>query len=334
MKAITLRQFGSTDNFSFIEADTPAINDNDVLVKIYSTAFNPIDYQMRTGANESKRMHSHILGREFSGIIANKGKSVKDLEIGDAVFCASGSMGSNGTYAEYISVPQQILARKPANISFDQAAALPISALTAMQCCNRLKISTEESVFISGGAGGVGQVLIKLLLSHGINKIVTTAGSAESRQELINAGLRYDQIVDYKVANVIPLIIQANSNQLFDYCIDLVGKQMSELCSNIVRLNGTYVDVTAFTTEEARENLFNIGAVVVHISNYAYSLKGNFSYYGDLLRRVTTLVEKGIVTPSPINVVGDFELETVKKAHAMMENNHTKGRKLVMRISE
>jgi NADPH:quinone reductase-like Zn-dependent oxidoreductase len=334
MKAITLRQFGSTDNFYFTEADTPAINDNDVLVKIYSTAFNPIDYQMRTGANESKRMHSHILGREFSGVIANKGKSVKDLEIGDAVFCASGSMGSNGTYAEYISVPQQILARKPANISFDQAAALPISALTAMQCCNRLKISTEESVFISGGAGGVGQVLIKLLLSHGINKIVTTAGSAESRQELITAGLRYDQIVDYKAANVIPRIIQANGNQLFDYCIDLVGKQMSELCSNIVRLNGTYVDVTAFTTEEARENLFNIGAVVVHISNYAYSLKGNFSYYGDLLRRITTLVEKGIVTPSPIHVVGDFELETVKKAHATMENNQTKGRKLVMRISE
>lgn len=334
MKAITLRHFGSTDNFYFTEADTPPINDNDVLVKIYSTAFNPIDYQMRTGANESKRMHSHILGREFSGIIANKGKSVKDLEIGDAVFCASGSMGSNGTYAEYISVPQQILARKPANISFEQAAALPISALTAMQCCNRLKISTEESVFISGGAGGVGQVLIKLLLSHGINKIVTTAGSAESRQELIGAGLRYNQIVDYKAANVIPLIIQANGNQLFDYCIDLVGKQMSELCSNIVRLNGTYVDVTAFTTDEARENLFNIGAVVVHISNYAYSLKGNFSYYGDLLRRVTTLVEKGIVTPSPIHVVGDFELETVKKAHAMMENNQTKGRKLVMRISE
>lgn len=334
MKAITLRQFGSTDNFYFTEADTPAINDNDVLVKIYSTAFNPIDYQMRTGANESKRMHSHILGREFSGVITNRGKSVNDLEIGDAVFCASGSMGSNGTYAEYISVPQQILARKPANISFDQAAALPISALTAMQCCNRLKISTEESVFISGGAGGVGQVLIKLLLYNGIKKIITIAGNAESRQELINAGLRYDQIVDYKAANVIPLIIQANGNQLFDFCIDLVGKQMSELCSNIVRLNGTYVDVTAFTTDEARENLFNIGAVVVHISNYAYSLKGNFSYYGDLLRRITTLVEKGIVTPSPIHVVGDFELETVKKAHAMMENNQTKGRKLIMRISE
>lgn len=334
MKAITLRHFGGTDNFSFTEADTPAINDNDVLVKIYSTAFNPIDYQMRLGANESKRMHSHILGREFSGVITNKGRAVKDLEIGDEVFCASGSMGSNGTYAEYISVPQQIVARKPANISFDQAAALPISALTAIQCCNRLKISTEESVFISGGAGGVGLVLIKLLLSHGITKIVTVAGNAGSRQELINAGLRNDQIVDYKAANAIPLIIQANRNQLFDFCIDLVGRQMSELCSNILRLNGTFVDITAFTTDEARDNLFNIGAVVVYISNYAYSLKGNFSYYGDLLQRVTALVEKGMITPSPIDVIGGFELETVKKAHEMMEGNQTKGHKLIMRISE
>ncbi|PWV51699.1 NADP-dependent oxidoreductase [Chitinophaga sp. S165] len=334
MKAITLRQFGSTDNFAYTETDTPAINDNDVLVKIYSTAFNPIDYQMRLGASVSQRMHSHILGREFSGVIANKGRMVKDFEIGDEVFCASGSMGSNGTYAEYISVPQQIIARKPANISFEEAAALPISALTAMQCCNRLKISPEESVFISGGAGGVGLVLIKILLSHGINKIVTIAGNPGSRQELINAGLRNDQIVDYKAANAIPLIIQANRNQLFDFCIDLVGSQTSELCSNILRLNGTFVDITAFTTEEARENLFNIGAVVVYISNYAYSLKGNFSYYGELLERASALVEKGTITPSPIEVIGGFELGTVKKAHELMEHNQTKGHKLIMRVTE
>jgi len=333
MKAIILRQLGSADNFFFSEAETPAINDNDVLVKIHATAFNPIDYQMRSGANESKRMHSPILGREFSGTIVQKGKFVKGLDIDDAVFCASGSMGSNGTYAEYISVPHQIVARKPSNISFEEAAALPISSLTAMQCCNRLKISTEESVFISGGAGGVGSVLIKLLLSQGITRIVTTAGNAESRQQLLNVGLQPHQIVDYKAANAISLIIQGNRNQLFDYSIDLVGRQMSVLCSNLIRLNGTYVDVTSVTTEEARENLFNIGAVVYNISNYAYSLKGNFTYYGELLDRVKNLVERGTISPSPINVLGEFELNTVKKAHALMEGNQTQGRKLIMRIA-
>jgi NADPH:quinone reductase len=334
MKAIILKQLGSIDNFALTETDTPQINDNDVLVKIHATAFNPIDYQMRSGANESKRIHSPILGREFSGIVAKKGRSVRDFETGDAVFCASGSMGSNGTYAEYISVPQQILAKKPANLSFDEAAALPISALTAIQCCNRLKMSPEESVFISGGAGGVGGILIKLLLSQGITKIVTTAGNAESRQQLINAGLTDTRIIDYNAANVIPSIIRANNNQLFDYVIDLVGRRMSELCSNIVRLNGTYVDVTNFTTEEARENLFNIGAVIMNISNYAYSLKGNFSYYGELLERIRSLVEKGTITPCPINVLGNISVETVKKAHVMLENNETRGHKLIMRISE
>lgn len=333
MKAITLKQLGSADNFLFSETETPVVNDNDILVKIHATAFNPIDYQMRSGANESKRMHSSILGREFSGTIVQKGKLVKNLDIDDAVFCASGSMGSNGTYAEYISVPHQIVAKKPANISFEEAAALPISSLTAMQCCNRLKISAEESVFISGGAGGVGLVLIKLLLSQGVARIVTTAGNAESRQQLLNAGLQPQQIVDYKAVNAIPLIIQGNRNQLFDYGIDLVGRQMSELCSNIIRLNGTYVDVTAFTTEEARENLFNIGAVVYNISNYAYSLKGNFSYYGELLERVRNMVERGTISPSPITVIGDFEVDTVKKAHALMENNQTQGHKLIMRVS-
>lgn len=334
MKAIILKQLGSTDNFTLADIDPPQINDNDVLIKIAATAFNPIDYQMRSGANESKRIHSPILGRECAGIITAKGKSVRDFEIGDAVFCASGSMGSNGTYAEYISVPHQILAKKPANISFEQAAALPVSALTALQCCNRLKISTEESVFISGGAGGVGLVLIKLLLSQGINKIVTTAGNPESRQQLINAGLPDKQIIDYKSPNAISAILQSNNNQLFDYVVDLVGHRISELCSNIVRLNGTYADVTAFSTELARENMFNIGAVIVNISNYAYSLKGNFSYYGELLDRVRNLVEKGIIAPSPVNVLGEFSIDTVKKAHAMLEQNETKGHKLIMRVSE
>lgn len=334
MKAIVLKQLGSVDNFALADTDLPHINDNEVLIKISSTAFNPIDYQMRSGANESKRIHSPILGREFSGVITAKGRSVRNFDIGDDVFCASGSMGTNGTYAEYIGVPQQILAKKPANISFDQAAAMPISALTALQCCNRLKISTEESVFISGGAGGVGLVLIKLLLSQGINKIVTTAGNEDSRQQLLNAGLSTRQIIDYRADNVIPAIIQANNNQLFDYSIDLVGRKMSELCSNLVRLNGTYVDVTNFATEEARETLFNIGAVVMNISNYAYSLKGNFSYYGELLDRVRSLVEKGIITPSPVNVLGDFSVDTVRKAHTMLENNETRGHKLIMRISE
>ena len=334
MKAIVLKQLGSVDNFALADIEVPHINDNEVLVKISSTAFNPIDYQMRSGANESKRIHSPILGREFSGVVTAKGRSVRNFEIGDDVFCASGSMGTNGTYAQYIGVPQQILARKPANISFEQAAAMPISALTALQCCNRLKISTEESVFISGGAGGVGLVLIKILLSQGIDKIVTTAGNAESKQQLLNAGLTSKQIVDYKADNVIPAIIQANSNQLFDYSIDLVGRKMSELCGNLVRLNGTYVNVTNFATEEAQENLFNIGAVVVNISNYAYSLKGNFSYYGELLERIRSLVEKEIITPSPVNVLGDFSVETVRKAHLMLENNETRGHKLIMRISE
>ncbi|QHS59566.1 NADP-dependent oxidoreductase [Chitinophaga agri] len=334
MKAIILKQLGSSDNFTLADVDSPQINDNDVLIKIAATAFNPIDYQMRSGANESKRIHSPILGRECSGTIIAKGKSVRHFEPGDAVFCASGSMGSNGTYAEYISVPQQIVAGKPANISFEQAAALPVSALTALQCCNRLKISTEESVFISGGAGGVGLVLIKLLLSQGIDKIVTTAGNTASRQQLINAGLSDKQIADYTSPNVISAIIQGNNNQLFDYTVDLVGNRMSELCSNIIRLNGTYADVTSFSTEHARENLFNIGAVIVNISNYAYSLKGNFSYYGELLDRVRNLVEKEIITPSPINVLGDFSVVTVRKAHAMLEQNETKGQKLIMRISE
>lgn len=105
-------------------------------MKIIASGFNPIDYQMR----ENKRLHSPVLGREFSGVVTSIGKSVKDFKPGDAVFCGSGSMGSNGTYAEYISVPESIVALKPDSISFQQAAALPFVGLTALQCLHRMKL--------------------------------------------------------------------------------------------------------------------------------------------------------------------------------------------------
>src|SRR5689334_12406429 len=102
MQAIILNDFGGADEFSAAVFPLPIPGDNEVLVKIVATAFNPIDYQMRQGATERKRMHSPILGREFSGVVVSTGKNVSGFVPGDAVMAASGSMGSNGTYATHI----------------------------------------------------------------------------------------------------------------------------------------------------------------------------------------------------------------------------------------
>lgn len=334
MKAILLRDFGSTDNF-FLEdgLPMPEPEDGHILVQIKAAAFNPIDYQIRQGKTERKRMHSPILGREFSGIVVKTGKHAGLFKTGDAVFAAAGSMGSNGTYAQYISIPELIAARKPENISFQQAAAVPIVYLTALQTYNRLQLNENDSIFVSGAAGGVGLVLVKLLLANKIRLIIVTAGNPESRQQLIDTGLSPFQIVNYHHEGLAAVILAANSGNQFDHCADMVGGKMSEICASIIKTNGAYADVTALTTAIAREELFNKGAVIINISNYAYSIAGNLAYYGNGLNHISQLLENNIITPPPLHVVGELNTSTVAQAHELLEKNLTKGKKLVMQVS-
>ena len=333
MKAIVLNKFGDTDNFiERTDLPIPVPGDHEVLIRIKAVGFNPIDYQMRLGRNEKKKMISPILGREFSGIIVKTGKNASKFKKGMAVFAASGSMGSNGTYAEYISVPEDILASKPANLTFEEAAAVPVGNLTALQTYKRLKPAHEDSLFIAGAAGGVGLALIKLLLYQGIDRLVVTAGNDESRQHLIAAGLSTEQIIDYNATDLTANIIAANKELSFNHCIDLVGGKVSELCAELLITNGTYVDITALTTAKAREALFDKGASILNISNFAYALNGDKDYYGNNLQQIAGLLESGVISPPQVDLVGELGIATVEKAHRILESNLSKGKKLVMRI--
>jgi len=333
MKAIVLKGFGGTDKFWLEELPTPAVdNTGMVLVKIRATAFNPIDFQMRRGDAESKRMKSPILGREFSGVVVKKSDDVTGFEIGEAVYAASGSMGSNGTYAEYITLPQEAIARMPRNISFPQAAALPVASVTALQIIHRLNIPPADSVLVTGGAGGVGLLLVKLLLAKGIHRLVVTAGSEESIRQLVAAGCNSKQIVSYRSKEPAAAVLAANDQQSFDYCIDLVGGTMSELCSEVISIHGIYADVTTYTTATARERLFNKGCTQVNISNYAYQLKNDRQYNAARLNEITALIEAGTITPTPVFNVGTLSVEAVQQAHQILETNQTKGRKVIMEV--
>jgi NADPH:quinone reductase-like Zn-dependent oxidoreductase len=336
MNAIVLNRFGGTENFSCQQVDKPVNTEDNVLVKIKATAFNPIDCQMRRGATESKLLKSSILGRELSGIIEEVGSHVKQLKIGDEVVAYVGSLGSNGTYTEYIHIPGELVALKPQTISFEEAAALPMVGLTALQCFERLPLTKNETVFIAGGAGGVGTMFIKLCLAHGIDHLVTTAGNTESWEQVLKLGVKAENILDYKDPTLVEHLFQKNNQHPFTCCIDLVGGHLSEVCSEIFAVNGYYADVTYLATDKAREVLFDKGATIVNISNYAYSLSGKLSdlvHYGKKLTYLMQLLANGTLTPPPIQIVGDLSLQTVIEAHRMLDANLTKGKKLVMTIA-
>lgn len=330
MKAVILNKDFKLENGC---TEKPQPKSHEVLIQIKASGFNPIDYQMLENELERKLISSPILGRELSGVVVEKGTDVTQFNIGDEVFCGSGSMGSNGTYAEYISIPEAIVAFKPKNISFEEAASIPSAGLTSLQIFKRLKLQPEQTILITGAAGGVGSFLIKILLAHHVENFVITVGSEENKQMFLNLGLKEQQIVNYKEENLIENLLKANQHQPFDIGIDLVGNYMAEVTAEVLKINGTYVDVTALVTKEAHEILFNKGTLIMNISNYTYSMVKQYDYYKNSLEEIAELIESGAITPSQYKIIGDLSLETVLKAHSILKNNQTQGHKLIMKNS-
>jgi NADPH:quinone reductase-like Zn-dependent oxidoreductase len=330
MKAIVLQE---NREFRLETVAIPKPEPNNIQVKIMASGFNPIDYQMTEDSSERKLIHSPILGREFSGIITAIGAEVTEFKIGDAVFCGSGSMGSNGTYAGYICVPAGIAVKKPENISFEQAAGIPSAGLTALQSFKRMNASLTDSILVTGGAGGVGNVLMKLLIAKGFANFVVTAGNEESITSLVNLGVKPEQIIHYKKEEIYEKALTLNRNQKFDIAVDLVGNNVAEIATKLLKINGTFIDVTNFSTPESRGILFSRGATIHNISNYAYGVEKQYDYYKNGLTELSDLIENEIITTPNINVVGGLSKETVDKALTILRENKTSGRKLIMKIN-
>lgn len=330
MKAIIADNMG---RLHLENVNVPTIKQEELLIKIVASGFNPIDYQMLENELERKLMHSPILGREFSGIVVEVGEKVKDFKVGDAVFSGSGSMGSNGTYAEYIAIRESVVVHKPIFLSFEQAAGIPSVGLTALQSFNRMKLQNTDSVLITGAAGGVGAMLIKILLANNFSNFIVTAGNEESIQALVEIGVKHNQIINYKTDVVETFALAKNNQQKFDFVVDLVGNEIGEIAARLLKSNGTFLDVTALSTVESREILFNKGAVIMNISNYVYSADKNYAYYKNGLLELVRLIENELVPPPNIEIMGQLNTETVVKAHERLRLNKTKGKKLIMQVN-
>ncbi|QMV68917.1 NADP-dependent oxidoreductase [Sphingobacterium paramultivorum] len=327
MNAVILDQDNQLIN---VNVDLPEVKPNEVKIKIIASAINPIDYQMRENEFERRYLYSPILGREGAGIITDKGSDVSEYAIGDEVFFACGSMGSNGTYAAYIQLPAGLVAPKPKNISFEQAAALPTAGITALQVFDRATINPQDHIFLTGASGGVGLFVLKLLLANGIKNIVATAGSMSSIEKLHQLGLQKDSIINYRKENLTEIIKRRSNQQGIDVAIDAVGQHLSEVAAAVLKPYGTYIDITHFTTTAARDQLFSSAAQIINISNFTHAQRLNYPYFKNGLDRIRHSIEQEIIQPAPIYLIGDLSAETIEKGHLMLKNNQTQGNKLII----
>lgn len=220
MKAIVYTAYGTPDNFQLKEVDQPAIKENEVLLKVYASSINSWDADLLKGKPLLVRLigglfkpKNKILGADVAGVVEVVGSKVTDFKPGDEVFGDIAGRGFGG-FAEYVAVPQKLLARKSARMSFEQAAALPQAGLLALQGLRYKKpLQQGQSLLINGAGGGVGPIALQYAKSIGAH--VTCVDKKEKFDKLLS--LSADELIDYRDAEY------TQTGKQYDYILDVIA---------------------------------------------------------------------------------------------------------------
>src|SRR5246127_340690 len=209
MKAAFIERHGGPEVLKYGDLPDPTAAPGEVVIDIVAASVNGADWKVRVGDYKQAKF-PYVLGRDFSGVISAVGEGVQDLRVGDAVFGVC-EAGQEGAYAEKIAVKAAIVAKKPSDLSHDNAAALALTGLTALSAIeDTLKLQRNETILIQGGAGGVAGFAIQLAKHIGA-RVVTTASAAN--HAYVRA-LGADDVVDYNTRDFTQAV--ANCDAVFD----------------------------------------------------------------------------------------------------------------------
>ena len=336
MRAVVLDAHGGSENFRLAVLSVPTLRPGDVGIRVRAISFNPIDYQIRKGKPAGSPVASPVLGRDLSGVVDSVASGVEDIVPGDEVYSYIGTLASSGAYAEYVAVPAELVALKPRSLSHEQAAAVPVGAVTAIMALQKLDVGPATSLFVAGGAGGMGSFALALARTDGVRRLVTTAGNAASRAYLVDkCGIDDANILDYRDPAFLELALARNGG-LFDCVLDLVGGAMLSACCKLVAVDGQLASVTEAPSESDFEYLFQKNASFHAVGANAYMLaddRKGWLKYRAILQRLAQLFDSGTLAPPQVTIFDEFSVESVQRAHALMERGGVQG-KLVMSLGK
>jgi NADPH:quinone reductase len=339
VKVIAINEFGTPDKFFEEQRDIPQPSADEVLIRIRAGSFNPIDYRLRQGRFGGDL--PMVLGHDAAGIIEEVGRNVDRLRVGDEVWVYLGGPCSNGAYAEYVSVPHEFVTVKPRILTFEEAASVPVTGLTANQSI-RLKArpTGNHSVFVAGGAGGLGSAAIQILQMIGVEKIITTSGREASKKFIVNElRLSPQHVIDYPGKGLKQLTeeaIAANDGALFSKALDFVGGEMKRLCFELVDFDGDIVSTVEefdpFTVpvwHGRASPLFRRSASLhFHLlgAKGLYGSKDIWSGYTQQLHELTYLYEAKRLWPVGVRNIGELSVDTIRRGHEMLEAGGIQGK--------
>jgi NADPH:quinone reductase-like Zn-dependent oxidoreductase len=237
MKAIAYQKFGNTAVLQTVEEPQPVIQSNEVLVKVKAVSINPMDWKIRKG--EMKLMSGSKFPRhtgvDFAGIIEETGSAVTQFKKGDEVFGVVKNTMKEGALAAYVAIPSTLVWKKPATISFAQAASLPIAGAAAVTAMEKMgNIYPNAQILVNGATGGFGMFLLQLLKQKGAN--VTAVANTKALDTAKKWGA--DAVIDYTKENVLA------QQKTYDIVIDLSGKMGYTNARQIMKPKSLFVNPT------------------------------------------------------------------------------------------
>jgi NADPH:quinone reductase-like Zn-dependent oxidoreductase len=307
MKAVLLTRHGGPEVLRYGEAPDPVARPGEIVVDIHAASVNAADYKVRLGSGRySDLTFPHILGRDFSGVVAALGPGVSDFKVGDAVFGVT-DQGIEGCYAEKLAIKAALVAKKPDRLGHAEAAAMGLTSLTALWAVeDTAKLKSGETILIQGGAGGVAGFAIQLAKHLGAS-VVTTASAAN--HDYVKS-LGADRAIDYNNEDF------AKAVRDCDVVFDTVGGEVQVRSYQVLNPGGRLVWIAAAPAgfEPSRKD------VVV--------LRPDVKRDRAHLERMKALYAAGAVWPP--NIVR-YKLADAAEAHRVSEGRHLRG-KLVLDV--
>jgi NADPH:quinone reductase-like Zn-dependent oxidoreductase len=329
MKAYVLKKYSEKEELQQLEMPEPALKENEVLVRIHAAGLNQLDLKLKSGAFKMIMPYRLplILGHDVAGVVIKTAAGSTLFKVGDEVFGRVEDF-KIGTFAEYIAVNEHDLALKPGNISFEQAASVPLVALTAWQAFEKAKLQKGQKVFIQAGSGGVGTLAIQLAKHLGATVATTTSAANFDLVKKLGA----DILIDYKTADF--------EDTLRDYDLVLNSQDASTLLKSIKTLKkgGKAVSISgppdvAFAKDAGLNWLMQtvISLLGRKVLKQATKLEVDYSFLfmkasGRQLAEIGKLIQAGVIQPVVDKV---FPFSQVNEAMSYVGSGRVRGKVVV-----
>lgn len=323
MKAIVLKKFGGPDSFELQDVPIPEVGIGELLVRVFATAINPLDYQIRRGDYPEYVPLPAITGHDVSGVVEKIGPGVTGFAVGDEVFYTPKIFGpKGGSYAEYNVVPEALVTHKPVNLTHEEAASTTLVGGTAWEALvTRAKLHPAESVLIHGGAGGVGSIAIQLAKAMGATVYTTSRG----RDLEFVRELGADHAIDFTDKNYTEEIAELTGGHGVNVVLDTIGGLTLSQSPHVLTDAGRVVTLVDLATPQNLVAAWGVNAEYHFV--FTRQNRGK-------LQALKTLLESKRIRP----VIGaKFTLAQIPEAHTALEQGEVDGKpfrgKVVISVS-